>query len=66
MNWFHDSGLYDLKDAVSLPEILSNNLPQEAVRCPRINVLGQPMHEPEPNTGALPGFLSINQQGESV
>jgi hypothetical protein len=33
-----NSGLYDLNDTVSLPESLSRNQPQEAVRRPRIDV----------------------------
>jgi len=39
INRFHDSGSYDFNDTVSLAESLSINLPQEAARRPRIDVL---------------------------
>jgi len=35
----HDSGLCDFSDTVSYAVSLSKNLPQEAVRYPRIDVL---------------------------
>jgi hypothetical protein len=38
MNWFRNSGLYDLSDTVSLPESMPSDAPQEVLMYTRIDV----------------------------